>query len=403
MNDLGQLEQKFAQCFGMAGGEKPRVFFAPGRVNLIGEHTDYNGGYVFPAALSYGTWAFARVRRDGVFRFASTGFDKQAECRVTDVVYRKEDDWANYPKGVIWGLLQRGANLSGCDILYHGNVPNGAGLSSSASIELVTAVALSAIDNLPMSMIDLVKLSQQAENQFVGVNCGIMDQFAVGMGKAGHAMLLKCNTLDFEYVPLSLNDYKLVITHTNKKRGLADSKYNERRRECEEGFGMIRERLPSASCLGDVTEAQWRRVREYVGSEIIRRRLEHVVSENARVIASRKALEAGDLDRFGELMSQSHESLRDLYEVTGAELDTLVEEARSAAGCIGTRMTGAGFGGCTVSLVHRDKLEDFQRQVRAGYYKRIGIEPAFHVCDVGSGAKEMFPAEPGEEGKLCPF
>lgn len=391
------LMEQFEQVFG-ASEETLRIFFAPGRVNLIGEHTDYTGGYVFPAALSYGTYAVVKLRRDGKFRLASTSFEKRVEFDWNDVVYRAEDEWANYPKGLIGGFLERGYRLSGCDILFHGNIPNGAGLSSSASIELATAVALKTLNDIPESMLELVKMSQAAENRFVGVNCGIMDQFAVGMGKADHAVILKCDTLDYRYAPLTLRDYKLVITNTNKRRGLADSKYNERRSQCEEGFRMIQQYLPSVSNLGDVIPEQWEKVADQVDSPLIRKRLEHVVNENARVIASVSALEDGNLIEFGRLMIQSHESLRDLYEVTGLELDTLFEEARKVKGCIGTRMTGAGFGGCTVSLVHQDAVADFQRNVAEGYYSKTGLKASFYICDIGDGAREVT-----REAELCLF
>lgn len=391
------LTRQFEQFFG--AGEGPiRIFFAPGRVNLIGEHTDYTGGYVFPAALSYGTYAAIRLRPDGRIRLASTSFAKRVEFDVNDVVYRTEDEWANYPKGVIRGFLEQGNRLSGCDMLFHGTIPSGAGLSSSASIELATAVALKTLHHIRESMLELVKMSQAAENQFVGVNCGIMDQFAVGMGKADHAVILKCDTLDYRYAPLQLGDYQLVITNTNKRRELADSKYNERRQQCEEGFQIIQPHLSSVSSLGDVTPEQWDKVANYVDSPVIRMRLQHVVNENARVLASVKALEKGDLHEFGRLMIQSHESLRDLYEVTGYELDVLFAEARQVKGCIGTRMTGAGFGGCTVSLVHKDATEEFQQSVLRGYQAKTGLNPDFYISEIGDGAREIT-----EEVESCLF
>ncbi|MDB5083819.1 MAG: galactokinase [Bacilli bacterium] len=388
MSETDGLYEQFEQLFG-AGTEPIRLFFAPGRVNLIGEHTDYTGGYVFPAALTFGTWAAARRRPDSVCRLASTGFVRQAECDLTELIYKPEDDWANYPKGMIREFQTKGIQVPGFDILFHGNIPNGAGLSSSASIELVTAVALNALTGAGMPMIWLVQAAQRAENQFIGVNCGIMDQFASGMGKAGHAMLLKCETLEFQYVPLLLGDYQLVITNTNKRRELADSKYNERRSECEQGFGILQPYLQSATCLGEVSVEHWRQVSDKVESPIIRKRLEHVVTENARVQASMDALQAGDLLAFGQCMMQSHESLRDQYEVTGIELDALFDEARRVDGCIGTRMTGAGFGGCSVSVVHLDAVELFRQQVAQGYTKTTGLTPAFYVCSIGDGAHEL--------------
>ncbi|PLR96924.1 galactokinase [Bacillus sp. T33-2] len=386
----------FFEQFGYSNGV--RIFFAPGRVNLIGEHTDYNGGYVFPAALTFGTWAAVSARTDGIYRFRSTNFPSGADTNVNELAYKEEDDWANYPKGVLKELIQMaGADqaqlFSGADILFHGNIPNGAGLSSSASIELVTALALSRTAGLKIPIIELVKLGQRAENRFVGVNCGIMDQFAVGMGKQSHAIMLKCDTLEFQYVPVKIDGHKIVITNTNKRRGLAVSKYNERRSECETGLSIIQKQLPNVKSLGDVSYAEWEKVRYAIEDGTIRRRVEHVITENGRVISARKALEENDLDAFGELMNQSHESLRDLYEVTGFELDVLFEEASKAPGCVGTRMTGAGFGGCNVSLVKEESVGNFKQAVAANYTARTGLEPDFYVCEIGDGTKEITEEE----------
>ncbi|WP_027415916.1 galactokinase [Aneurinibacillus terranovensis] len=395
MKDYTKWLHEFHNIFDTSG-EEIRLFFAPGRVNLIGEHTDYTGGYVFPAALSYGTWAFARARRDGLFRFASTGFSTRTECFVNDLVYRTEDDWTNYPKGMARQFIERGIGLNGADMLFHGNIPNGAGLSSSASIELVTGVALASIEQAEIPTVELVKMAQRAENTFIGVNCGIMDQFAVGMGRMGQAMLLKCDTLQYRYVPLELGVYNLVITNSNKRRGLADSKYNERRSECEAGFAAI---LPytDAASLGDISIETWRKVQHHITDETIRRRVEHVVTENARVLSSMEALQNGDLIEFGERMKQSHISLRDLFEVTGAHLDVLFDSQRQIEGCIGTRMTGAGFGGCTVSLVHRESIDHFKQTVTVQYKTKTGLTPTFYTCDVGAGAREI------KEVEICQF
>jgi galactokinase len=397
---IDQLMEDFKLRYG-GNVDEVRAFFAPGRVNLIGEHTDYNGGYVFPAALSVGTWALARPRQDGIYQFASNQFDGKIDCSISNVIYKKEDDWANYPKGVLHQLLSLfkatgGApapateSLKGADILFHGNIPNGAGLSSSASIELVTALAMTKLASLEVPMLELVKLSQRVENQFIGVNCGIMDQFAVGMGKKDHAMILKCNTLEHDYVPFKNVGYKLVITNTNKRRGgLADTKYNERRRECEEGLRIIQSQYPHITSLGDLRYDEWKRIREVIPSDVIRNRVEHVISEDERVILATESLPENDLLTFGQLMKKSHESLRDLYEVTGFELDTLFEEASKAEGCIGTRMTGAGFGGCNVSLVKEDHVEAFKETVANNYTAKTGLVPTFYVCDIGDGAREI--------------
>lgn len=391
---LNEVKEGFRQFFGNVEGV--RYFFAPGRVNLIGEHTDYNGGYVFPAALTFGTYAAVAPRQDGVYRFRSLQFEAQVDCPRAEIVYRKEDDWANYSKGVLAQLIElhetAGHQLedyAGADLVFWGNVPNGAGLSSSASIELVTALALSTLAGQQWPMLELVKLSQRAENRFVGVNCGIMDQFAVGMGKQGHAMMLKCDTLDYAHVPLDIEGYKLIITNTNKRRGLADSKYNERRQQCEDGLEAIRSELPQLTSLGELSVPAWEQVKHLITVPVIANRVEHVIREDDRVLRAKSSLAEGDLETFGTLMKQSHESLRDLYEVTGVELDTLYAVAKEIEGCIGTRMTGAGFGGCNVSLVREDAVDTFHRVVSEQYTARTGLVPSFYVCDIGDGAKEI--------------
>ncbi len=386
------LLQEFHERFGREGAQA-RVFFTPGRVNLIGEYTDFNGGHVFPASLSVGTWAVARPRRDGIYHFQSTNFDLTAQTEVNSIVYKKEDDWVNYPKGVLAELLElagdEAAGYTGADILFHGNIPNGAGLSSSASIEVLTGMALSELAGCPVDKIELAKLSQRAENKFVGVNCGIMDQFAVAMGKAEHAIMLKCDTLDYQYVPVELDGYTIVITNTNKRRGLADSKYNERRAECESGLAILRQSMPGIETLGDVSYENWQMYKDTITDEIVQKRVNHVISENTRVLKATDALKKQDIALFGELMKQSHESLRDLFEVTGKELDVLYEEACKVDGCIGTRMTGAGFGGCNVSVVKNEAVAPFQEEVAKRYEERTGLVPEFYLCDISDGAKEI--------------
>ncbi|MDR3542248.1 MAG: galactokinase [Desulfosporosinus sp.] len=390
MPGLNTLRQTFAKVFGYGDkGEELRIFFAPGRVNLIGEHTDFTGGYVLPAALTYGTWAVVHPRQDRKFCLASTSFAGTVEIDADKVVYQQTDGWANYPKGVFNEFMRLGWRLAGCDILFDGNIPKGAGLSSSASIEMVTATALNQVESLGYSLVDLTQLAQRAENQFVGVNCGIMDQFASGLGRAGHAVLLKCDTLAYRYVPLALGDYQFVITNSNKQRSLTESKYNQRRQECEEGVNIVRKHLPGVVSLGNVSLDQWQEVQKYVTPPEVSKRLDHVIHENDRTLASTIALEAGNIHDFGQYMIQSHESLRDLFEVTGLELDTLFEEARQVEGCLGTRMTGAGFGGCTVSLVHREAVSAFETQVTLGYRSKTGLTPTFYLCDSGDGAREL--------------
>lgn len=384
-----RLRDGFLQAFGQDGQGPTRFFFAPGRVNLIGEHTDYTGGFVLPAALTNGTWAVVRKRGDRVINLASHGFSHRVACALAEeIVNRPEDGWANYPKGIIKAFLEQGVAVPGLDIYFYGDIPNGAGLSSSASLELVTAVALNALAGTGLDMLTMVRLAQQVENGFVGVNCGIMDQFAVGLGQKGAALLLNCGTLAYRHIPLALGEYRLVITNSNKQRDLGESKYNERRRECEEGFRIIKGYRPELTNLGELGLAEWLSVKKHLPS-LPAARIEHVVRENNRVLASATALENGDVWAFGKLMLESHESLRDLYEVTGSELDALYDAARQAPGCIGTRMTGAGFGGCTVSLVNQDRVAVFQASVARDYLARTGRIASFYPVSVGDGAQEV--------------
>ncbi|MHB1683034.1 MAG: galactokinase [Bacilli bacterium] len=366
-----------------------RVFFAPGRVNLIGEHIDYNGGHVLPAALKEGTWVFARARSDRMARFASFNYPKVVATSIDGLAYRAEDDYANYPKGVIWAALCDQMPFVGADFLFVGNLPGRAGLSSSASIEMATALAVAALSDSTRARLQLVKLAQRAENAFVGVHCGIMDQFAVGMGQAGQALLLDTATLDYEPVPFPAGDYRLVIVNTNKQRGLADSRYNERRAECEAVLAAVQRRMPAVRHLAELSIGEWERCANDVESPAGQKRGRHVVTENKRVIEAAAALRAGRLSLFGELMRQSHESLRDDYEVTGYELDTLAEAAWDVPGCIGARMTGAGFGGCTVNFVHADALMRFQDEVGRRYRAVTGLTAAFYVSEIGAGAREV--------------
>ncbi|NDL67077.1 galactokinase [Anaerotalea alkaliphila] len=372
------------------GGERETVetFFAPGRVNLIGEHIDYNGGHVFPCALDFGTYGAVRKRQDNKLRMASLNFDLEVEVDADRLVYDEADDWANYPKGVVKGFLNRGCRVGGMDILYWGNIPNGAGLSSSASLEVLTAVLVNDLFDCGIAPMDLVLLTQEAENSFVGVNCGIMDQFAVCMGRKDSAMLLDCKTLEYSYAPLVLDGIRIVIGNTRKRRGLADSKYNERRSECEYALAKLRE-VVEIETLCDLDPAAFQAHRHRIDQEAPARRAEHAVWENHRTLEAAAALQAGDLARFGELMNASHRSLRDLYEVTGRELDAMVEEAWKVDGTIGSRMTGAGFGGCTVSLVRAGAVEDFIKTVGENYAAATGLEPEFYVVDVGAGASRI--------------
>jgi len=381
--DLAALKNKFFSLYG-DNREKLEIYFAPGRVNLIGEHTDYNGGYVLPCALHFGTYLLLRQSGSDEIRLASTLSHDTASV-PSDGFIKSHVKWVNYPLGVLDQFRERGFGFTGLDLLFAGDVPHAAGLSSSASIEMVTAVAVNDHYQFRLDMIDLVKLSQKAENVFVGVNCGIMDQFASGMGRKGHAVFLDCATLKYESVPLLLGNYQLVISNTNKKRGLTDSKYNERRSECDRSVEYLSKDGP-IKYLGELDYPRFKAIKHLIPDETIRRRANHVISENQRVTDAVSALKKGDLVRFGELMNASHDSLRDDYEVTGMELDTLVEEARKIKGMIGSRMTGAGFGGCTVSLVNKPDTDMFVTSVGAAYRGKTGLTADFYIAEVGNGA-----------------
>lgn len=389
MANIQALKQQFEQRFG-ASNKDIQVFHAPGRVNLIGEHTDYNGGYVFPAALTFGTTLLVRKRDDKGLGLASTNFTDSKVLSVEKVVYDEADDWMNYPKGIVNEILEQGVVFgSGYDLLYHGEIPNGAGLSSSASIEVVTAFALLTLENQPVDTVKIALMSQKSENEFNGVKCGIMDQFAVANGKKDHAILLMCDTLEYDLVPFQSGDYKLVIGNTNKRRGLVDSAYNERRAQCEQAVEDLRAEHPELTLLGQLNLEQFNASKHLIKDPIVLKRAQHVIEEIDRVLQSIAALKANDLVQFGKLMNGSHDSLRDLYEVTGAELDALVAAARRIPGVLGARMTGAGFGGCTVSLVHEDSIEQFKEQVGREYTEATGLVADFYVCSIGNGVEQL--------------
>lgn len=369
-----------------------KVFFSPGRVNLIGEHTDYNGGFVFPCALDFGTYAVAVKRNDNIFRMYSKNFENLGiiEFSLDRLINEPQDDWANYPKGVIKTFLEAGFDInSGFDVLFYGNIPNGAGLSSSASIELATSVILKDLFNLNVDMVSMVKLSQKAENKFIGVNCGIMDQFAIGMGKKDNAILLDCNTLNYQYAPVVLNGASIVIANTNKKRGLADSKYNERRGSCEAAVKVLNENGIDIKYLGELSVERFNEIKHLITDEEQLKRATHAVTENERTKVAVEKLNAGDIEAFGQLMNQSHISLRDDYEVTGFELDSLVEAAWEAEGVIGARMTGAGFGGCTVSIVKDECIESFKKSVGEKYTAKTGLVADFYAAKIGDGSRKL--------------
>ena len=385
---MKHLEQKFQEVFG-APAEKQ--FFAPGRVNLIGEHTDYNGGNVFPCAIDKGTYGLVKKRNDRKFRMYSENFADLGimEFTLDELTNEKKHDWANYPKGVIKMFLEAGQKIdSGFDILFSGNIPNGAGLSSSASIEMLTAIVLKDLFNLSIDPVEMAQLGKKTENLFIGVNSGIMDQFAVAMGKKDNAILLDCNTLKYDYVPVVLKDEVIVIANTNKRRGLADSKYNERRAECDEALAELQTKLP-IKALGELSIEQFEANKDLIKSPIRQKRAKHAVYENQRTLKAQKELSAGNLAEFGKLMNQSHISLRDDYEVTGVELDTLAALAWEQPGVVGSRMTGAGFGGCTVSIVKKEKVDDFIKNVGEAYKNKIGYAADFYIASVSDGAKKL--------------
>ena len=382
--------ERFQELFGAEGDI--RSYFSPGRVNLIGEHTDYNGGHVFPCALTIGTYGAARKREDRKIRFYSENFSKMGvfETSLDDLVYHEEANWTNYPKGVVWAFKEKGYETqTGFDLVMYGNIPNGSGLSSSASVELLMGVILVDLYGFEgLSMIDLALLGQYAENRFNGMNCGIMDQFAIAMGKENQAIFLDTGDLSYEYAPIEMKGAKIVIAASNKKRKLTDSKYNERRAECEEALADIQKQM-DIKALGELTEEQFEQVQDAIQNPVCRKRAKHAVYENQRTIKAVAALKAGDLETFGKLMNASHVSLRDDYEVTGKELDTLVEAAWKQEGVIGSRMTGAGFGGCTVSIVKEDAIEAFIKNVGEIYEKEIGYAADFYVVEIGDGSRRI--------------
>ena len=388
MNTIDNLKDQFKKIFKR---DSENVFFSPGRVNLIGEHTDYNGGNVFPCALTIGTYGLIAKRDDNKCFVNSLNFEELGtiEFDLNDIVNDKKHDWANYPKGVIKVFENHGFKAThGFDILFFGNIPNGSGLSSSASIEVLMGCILNESFGFNINMVDIVKMCQEAENKFIGVNCGIMDQFAIGMGKENCAILLDCNTLNYSYSKLNMNGYKIVIGNTNKKRGLADSKYNERRSQCEAALKDI-QKIKNINSLGELTEEDFEEVKSFISDPINVKRAKHAVYENQRTLKAVQALEDNNLSLFGQLMNNSHISLRDDYEVTGVELDTLVSLAWQCEGVIGSRMTGAGFGGCTVSIVKDEYVDKFISSITPKYAQEIGYEPSFYIVNISDGTRKL--------------
>ena len=385
-----KLLDKFAELFGNSEGA--HFYFSPGRVNLIGEHTDYNGGHVFPCALTMGTYGVARKRDDRMIHFYSMNLDTfgVVEASLDDLTNKKEYNWANYPLGVVWAFAEKGYKLdTGFDMVIWGNIPNGSGLSSSASLEVLTGVILTDLYGITdLTMTDLALIGQYSENNFNGCNCGIMDQFAVAMGKKDCAIFLDTSDLSYEYADIRLPDAKIVITNSKVKHSLVDSKYNERREECAKALAQL-QGVVDIETLGDLDMETFEKYESAITDPVCRRRAKHAVAENQRTIEAVKALKDNDIRRFGELMNQSHISLRDDYEVSCEEIDILVDLAWKVPGVLGSRITGGGFGGCTVSIVKNEAVEDFKDQVGKGYQEKTGITPEFYVVDIGSGAGRL--------------
>ena len=385
--DTNYLKEEFFRLYGDRDKE-PVLFYSPGRVNLIGEHTDYNGGYVFPCALDFGTTLLVRKTGRQVMRMNSLNFPGEVLIPVALNYLPVPKSWTNYPIGVVNEFARKGIGAPGMEMLFMGDIPNGAGLSSSASIEMVTAVAMNELTESGLEMMEMVKMAQKAENGFVGINCGIMDQFAVGFGRKDHAINLNCDTLEYRYAPLQLGDRRLVITNTNKRRGLTDSKYNERRSECDKAVALISEHR-QISNLSELKIADLWMLDKYIPDPVVRKRAMHVITENGRTLDAIRALENNDINLLGKLMNESHDSLCTDYEVTGTELDTLVYEGSKLPGVVGTRMTGAGFGGCTVSIVESRHTDEFIRKLGEIYTEKTGLTAEFYLPGIGDGARRV--------------
>lgn len=385
--NINKLKSEFQRVF--QSFDEPQIFFAPGRINIIGEHVDYNGGFVLPFAIHLGTYAAVTKRNDDIINFASINFPEKISINIHKLEYVKQHSWANYPKAVISTLAKKGFKINcGFDILFSGDLPNQAGLSSSASIELATAVLLNDLFDFNISMLDLIKYSQIAENQYMGLSCGIMDQFAIGMSKKNNAILLNTKNMESELIPLILGNYVFVITNSNKQRQLVDSKYNERLTECKIALNSLQKKI-DAENLCDISIELFKQNIDLIDNPSIQNRAFHVISEQKRTLHAIEALKNGDLKKLGLLLNQSHYSLRDNYEVTGLELDTLQEAAISVDGVLGSRMTGAGFGGCTISLMQKNVVENFKSQVYKIYNEKTGLIPDFYIVYSNDGARKI--------------
>lgn len=385
-----KLFEKFEELFGDTSDA--HLYFSPGRVNLIGEHTDYNGGHVFPCALTIGTYGAAKKRNDNKIHFYSMNLDNFGVIEVTlkDLSYHAEYNWANYPLGVVWAFAEKGYTLdTGFDMVIWGNIPNGSGLSSSASLEVLTGVILRDLYNIDaLTMTDLALIGQYSENNFNGCNCGIMDQFAVAMGKADNAIFLDTSTLKFEYAPVKLKDAKIIITNSKVKHSLVDSAYNTRRQECADALAAL-QTVVSIESLGDLDMETFEKYKSVIGDPIKEQRAKHAVAENQRTIDAVAALKEDNIELFGQLMNQSHISLRDDYEVSCEEIDILVDLEWNTSGVIGSRITGGGFGGCTVSIVKNDAIDTFIETIGTAYKEKVGHEAEFYTVEIGDGARRL--------------
>ena len=380
-----QLQQQFIDIY-----QKPatHTYFCPGRVNLIGEHIDYNGGLVMPCAITFGTYLLVAPNNENKLRFKSVNFEETHETPLQDKYIKDGTGWYNYPLGVITYFLEHGKTLQGLDFLYYGDIPIGSGLSSSASIEVVTAYALNTLFDAGFSKLDLVKLSKWVENSFIGLNSGIMDQFSVAFGEKDKALMLNCDTLEYQAVSSNLGDNVLAIINTNKPRKLAESKYNERVQECGTALQALKQEL-DINYLCDIDAVTFNKYEHLITNPVVNNRARHVVEENDRVKLAAAALSANNLAEFGRLMYASHDSLRDLYEVSGKELDAVVEYAKTNPSVTGARMTGAGFGGCAIALVKATEFDNFSKGVIAYYTNKIGYAPSVYKSLIGDGVGEL--------------
>jgi galactokinase len=385
-NRIANLKNEFQERFGKTGDM--RIFSAPGRVNLIGEHTDYNGGYVLPIAIDRNVLVAVKSNGENILRLQSLNFENSATCPLDKVEYNQKDGWANYPKGVVKILQEKGHKPKGINFLFEGNIPIGSGLSSSAAIEVVSCLAVTALSDIKINKQNIPILCQKAENEFIGMKCGIMDQFVITYAKKDTALFIDCRNLEYEHIPLSNPDIFIVIADTKKKRELVDSEYNTRREQCEEGVKILKQYLTNINQLRDISSDQFEKYKNKLPF-IIRQRCEHIIYENERVLNAKILLKKSMIKEFGILMNESHVSCKTLYQISCSELDTIVETAQNIKGVIGSRMTGAGFGGCTVSLVKKESIDKFTDKISTIYQKKFRIKPEFHICNAEDGAKEI--------------